>query len=96
MSRHAAFKFILFVAGDTENSALALANLSAFCRTRLPNRHEIEVVDVIRQPKRAMKEGIFMTPTLVKTSPSPVRIIVGTLSDTHTVLEVLGLGDVAA
>jgi circadian clock protein KaiB len=96
MSRHAAFKFILFVAGDTENSALALANLSAFCRTYLANRHEIEVVDVIRQPKRAMKDGIFMTPTLVRTAPSPQRKIVGTLSDTHTLLQVLGLGDLAA
>jgi circadian clock protein KaiB len=96
VSRRAAFKFILFVAGDTENSALALGNLSAFCRTHLPNRHEIEVVDVIRQPKRAMKDGIFMTPTLVKAGPSPVRRIIGTLSEPHILLQVLGLGDLAA
>jgi circadian clock protein KaiB len=62
----------------------------------LPNRHEIEVVDVIRQPKRAMKDGIFMTPTLVKAAPFPVRKIVGTLSETHNLLQVLGLGDLAA
>ena len=91
MSRRTLFKFRLYVAGETENSAEAISNLSAFCRTRLPNRHEIEVVDVLRDPQRAMKDSVFMTPTLVKLSPSPVRQIVGTLSESHTLLQVLGL-----
>ena len=82
MSRHAMFKFRLFVAGDTQNSALALANLTGLCRAHLPNQYEIEIVDVLREPKRAMAEGIFLTPTLVKCAPSPVRKIVGTLSET--------------
>ena len=91
MSRRTILKFRLFVAGDTQNSAEAIANLSAFCRIHVPNRHEIEVVDVLREPQRAMKDGVFMTPTLVKLSPSPVRQIVGTLSETHILLQVLGL-----
>jgi hypothetical protein len=32
-----------------------------------------------------------MTPTLVKLGPAPVRRIVGTLSETSTVLRTLGL-----
>jgi hypothetical protein len=32
-----------------------------------------------------------MTPTLVKIAPSPVRIIVRTLSNTHIVTQTLGL-----
>ena len=59
------------------------ANLDALCRTHLPDRHEIEVVDVFREPKRALADGIFMTPTLVKLAPPPVRRIVGTLSQTQ-------------
>jgi circadian clock protein KaiB len=96
MSRHTTLKFRLFVAGDTQNSAEAIANLSAFCRKHLPNRHEIEVVDVLREPQRAMKDSVFMTPTLVKLSPSPVRQIVGTLSEPNTLLQVLGLRALAA
>ena len=96
MSRRTRFKFRLFVAGDTQNSTEAIANLSAFCRKHLPNRHEIEVVDVLREPQRAMKDSVFMTPTLVKLSPSPVRQIVGTLSEPHTLLQVLGLRTLAA
>lgn len=85
------FKFRLYVAGDALNSAQARANLSALCRAHLAGRHEIEVVDVFREPKRALADGIFMTPTLIKLAPLPVRTIVGTLSQTQTVLQALGL-----
>jgi circadian clock protein KaiB len=96
MSRPAIFKFRLYIAGDTENSVQALANLSVLCETRLPNRFEIDVVDVLREPTRALSDSVFMTPTLVKLAPSPVQRIVGTLSDSGRVLQVLGLRTLAA
>jgi circadian clock protein KaiB len=92
VSRPATFKFRLYVAGDTQNSAQAVANLTALCRAHLPERHEIELVDVLRDPKRALTDGVFMTPTLVKLAPSPSRTIVGTLSQTEPLLHALGLG----
>jgi circadian clock protein KaiB len=85
------FKFRLYVAGDALNSSQALSNLGALCREYLPDRHEIEVVDVFREPKRALADAIFMTPTLVKLAPVPVRIIVGTLSQRQPLLQALGL-----
>ena len=90
------FKFRLYIAGDAPNSAQALANLTALCRERLPDRHAIEVVDVYLEPKRALADGIFMTPTLVKLAPFPPRKIVGNLSQTQTVLRALGLETLAA
>ena len=95
MSRSALFKFRLYVAGDALNSAQARANLTALCRAHLAGRHEIEVVDVFREPKRALADAVFMTPTLIKLAPLPVRTIVGTLSQTETVLQALGLDTVA-
>ena len=91
MSRQIKFKFRLYIAGDTPNSAQAVANLKMICRVNLPDRHEIEIVDVFREPKRALAAGIFMTPTLVKLSPLPVKTIVGTLTQTETVLQALEL-----
>jgi circadian clock protein KaiB len=92
MSRRARFKFRLYVAGEAQNSSQALANLNALCRTHLAGRHEIEIVDVFREPRRALADGIFMTPTLVKLAPSPApQRIVGTLSQTQPVLQALGL-----
>jgi circadian clock protein KaiB len=91
MSKGVVFRFRLYVAGDAQNSAQAVANLNALCRAHLPDRHDIEIVDVFREPERALAEGIFMTPTLVKLAPAPVRRIVGTLSKTQPVLRALGL-----
>jgi circadian clock protein KaiB len=93
MSRRSVFRFRLYVAGNAQNSLQAVANLNAICRAHLADRHEIEVVDVFGEPKRALAEGILMTPTLIKLSPSPVRRIVGTLSQTQVVLQTLGLHD---
>jgi circadian clock protein KaiB len=90
------FKFELYVAGDAQNSTLAVANLNAFCRKHHLDRQDIEVVDVFREPKRALADGIFMTPTLIRSSPSPLRRIVGTLSETQPLLEAFGLAGLAA
>ena len=96
MNKKTVFKFRLYVAGDTQNSAQAVANLTTICRTHLRDRHEIEIVDVFREPKRAMADSIFMTPALVKLAPLPTRKIIGALSQAQPILEALGLDTVAA
>ena len=96
MSKRGIFKFRLYVAEGTQNSTRAVANLSALCREHLLNRHEIEIVDVLREPKRALVDGILLTPTLIKLAPSPIWQIVGTLSQTEIVLRTLGLDPLAA
>ena len=96
MSRSTPYKFRLYVAGNTENSALALANLKALCRDYLAGHFTIEVVDVFREPQRGLSDGVLMTPTLIKLTPGPVKKIIGNLSEGLTVLRTLGLEVVAA
>jgi circadian clock protein KaiB len=91
MSKRPLYRFRLFVAADTMNSAQATSNLLALCKTHLAGCHEIEVVDVFENPERALAEGIRMTPTLLKLTPAPVRRIIGTLVDMDRVLHTLGL-----
>jgi circadian clock protein KaiB len=86
------FTFRLYVAGKAPNSLQAMANLTELCETHLPGRHEIEIVDVCLHPSRALADEIFMTPTLVSLSPYPGCRIVGTLSNTEPILQILGLG----
>lgn len=86
----------LYVAGTAVNSTEALGNLVALCESRLAGRHAIEVVDVFLEPARALSEGIFMTPALVRLAPSPSRTILGNLSHTQKVLTALGLADAPA
>ncbi len=91
MSRPSAFRFRQYLSGNTPNSVQARANLAALCRTHLPGRHEIEIVDISKDPDRALLDGIYMTPSVVKLSPSPTFMIVGTLSRSDSVLQALGL-----
>jgi circadian clock protein KaiB len=51
----------------------------------------LEVVDFLREPQRALADGVIVTPTLVRLAPLPMRKVIGTLRDTLTVLAALGL-----
>ena len=81
----------LYIAGDAPNSTQAIANLEAICREHLKGGHKLEVVDVLKHPLRAMKQGVRVTPTLEKLSPGPIANVVGNLSDKLKVLVALGL-----
>lgn len=85
------FHFQLYVADHASNSMQAVSNLRAICKTHLPNKHHIEIVNVFEEPERALAEMVFMTPTLVVLEPSPVRRLIGNLSETSVVLRTLGL-----
>jgi circadian clock protein KaiB len=91
MRKAAHYKFRLYVAGDGPNSAQAISNLTALCRDHLAQRHEIEIVDVFREPARALTDGVVLTPMLMKLSPGPVRKIIGCLSQTRSALMALDL-----
>lgn len=91
MTDDAVFSFRLYVAGDAQNSARAIANLAALCHARLAGRHRIEIVDVFGHADRALADGIVMTPTLMRLEPGPSRRVIGTLNDADHVLAVLGI-----
>ncbi len=88
---HAGYVFKIYVAGGAPNSVRALANLYVICREHFPNCHQIEVIDVLREPLRALEAGIIVTPTVVKVSPAPLTQIIGNLSEQEEVLRALGL-----
>ncbi len=86
-----AYLFRLYLADGAPSSVRAFANLYAICRKHFPESHRIEVIDVSKEPLRALDASIFLTPTLVKLSPSPEQQIVGDLSEEEEVLRALGL-----
>jgi len=76
----------LYVAGETEKSKTALANLQAICDEHLPGRYQVEVVDLLKNPQLAKGDQIIALPTLVRKLPNPVRKIIGDLSNTERTL----------
>lgn len=93
--RKPAFKLCLYIADHTPNSDTARANLNALCAKYLAGQCEIEIVDVLLHPERAVESGVLMTPTLVKLLPLPERRMVGTLGRREAVMVTLGIEAVA-
>jgi len=81
----------LYVVNSAPNSLLAIANLAAICKEFLKDNFKLEIVDVLEQPLRALADGILVTPSLAKLSPSPAANIVGNLSDKSGVMRALGI-----
>ncbi len=81
----------LYIAGAAPNSMQAIANLEAICAEHLKGGHRLEIVDVLDDPRRAMADGVLVTPSLTKLSPQPAAQVVGNLSDRQGVLLALGL-----
>jgi len=81
----------LYVAGGAPNSVLAIANLAALCRKHLQVNFKLEIIDVLKFPRRALADGVLVTPHLAKLSPAPAARIVGNLSDSGSVRLALGI-----
>jgi circadian clock protein KaiB len=82
----------LYVAGRAPNSVRAIANARAICDEHFASAHELEIVDLLEHPNRALADGIVVTPTLLKLSPLPVQRVVGSLTDTGQLLLALSIG----
>ena len=76
----------LYVAGQTAKAIAAFANLKTICEAELKGRYEIEVIDLLENPKLAREDQIVALPTLVRKLPPPLRKVIGDLSDTERVL----------
>jgi circadian clock protein KaiB len=81
----------LYVAGQTPKCVAAFANLKKICAEFLEDRYQIEVIDLLDNPKLARGDQIIAIPTLVRNLPEPVRKIIGDLSNTEKVLVGLDL-----
>ena len=81
----------LYISNNAPNSLRAISNLGAICKEYLKDKFKLEIIDVLEYPLRALADGILVTPSLAKISPSPAAKIVGNLSDKSNVLHALGI-----
>lgn len=81
----------LYVAGMTPATHGAIENLERILGQHLGRGFSLEVVDLVEHPALAEREQILATPTLVRSSPAPLRKIVGDFSNTEKVLSGLDL-----
>ena len=80
------YQLRLYVAGQSARSLAAVSNLKRLCEVHLCGRYAIEVIDLLEQPHLAKADDILAIPTLVRRLPSPIRKIIGDLSNVDRVL----------
>src|SRR5215211_341386 len=85
------FDLRLYVAGHTPKAIRAFANLRKICDEHLAGRYRIEVIDLLENPQLGRGDQILAVPTLVRRLPSPIKKIIGDLSNTERVLVGLDL-----
>ena len=84
----------LYVAGDAPNSTRARANLRRLLNDVDPARYQLEVIDCLAEPLRALGDGVLVTPTLMRVQPEPSQTVVGTLSALDRVADALEIDDI--
>ena len=85
------FDLRLYVAGQTPKAVRAFANLRTICDEHLAGRYRIEVIDLLEDPQLGRGDQILALPTLVRKLPTPIKRIIGDLSNVERVLVGLDL-----
>jgi len=78
---HGRWSLTLYVNGASPNSIRAIEEVRHICDAELSGNVDLEIIDVQQQPTLIVRDQIVAAPTLVKRLPSPLRRIVGDLSD---------------
>jgi circadian clock protein KaiB len=83
------YALCLYVAGLTHRSTLAIERIRAICERHLAGRYKLTLIDLYLHPEAAREAQVVVAPTLIKQSPSPVRLFIGDMADEKKIL--LGL-----
>ncbi len=88
---HAVQEFVLrlYVAGNSPNSLKARNNLHNWVSANADKNIKTEIVDVLTHRELALEDGVLLTPALVRLHPPPMLRIIGDLSNTTLVSELL-------
>jgi circadian clock protein KaiB len=76
----------LYVTGQSPNRVRAIENLRCVCEGHNPGQYQIEVVDLLENPRLAVQGQTLAVPTVVRKPPMPIKKLVGDLSDIDRLL----------
>lgn len=81
----------LYVAGSSPRSLRAIQNVKRVCEAEFPGRYKLEVIDIYKQPFRAIQDQIIAIPTLIRRTPGFLRRLIGDMSETVSLRKGLDL-----
>lgn len=81
----------IYIAGDTQQTRITIENIKRICSKFPKGDCKVDVVDVKKDPKIAIRDQIFAIPTLVRLSPNSTQQYIGNLSSLDNVIRFLRL-----
>ncbi len=90
-SGSARWRLTLYVNGASPRSAEAIVTVRTICDEDLAGLVDLTVVNAADHPAMVLEDHILALPTLVKHAPTPLRHLVGQLTDVKRVREALDL-----
>jgi hypothetical protein len=80
---------VLYVSPMSRYSLMAKRNCDELLKRVDPRAVHFEVCDISEHPERGDDDGVYYTPVLVKRRPLPCTHVVGDLSNTHVLVDLL-------
>ena len=84
----------LYVTSWEPRSTAAMSYLKTLCDQRLPGTYRIQIVDLVKSPRRSVEDQILAIPTVVRRFPLPERRVIGTLSNADAAAAALEMSGV--
>ena len=88
------YSWKLYVTDEVGKSVRALANVKKLAAELEQDRHELEIVDILKEPEMAAEDHIIAVPALIKKLPLPVRKVIGDLYGRESVINALSMAEI--
>jgi circadian clock protein KaiB len=69
--------FKIFVAGLSPRNKQLISAFQEVCSDKLKHKHQIEIIDILKNSREAEVQRVLATPTIVRQKPSPEKRIIG-------------------
>ena len=92
MGPESVYKLFLYVATQVAHGTdPVVKNVTDSLRALCGDRYDLQIIEVVKNPKDAVDNGILFTPTLVRVLPEPKKRVVGNFLDPEKVMAALKL-----
>jgi len=88
-SEQIGYIFRLFISGSNNTAEQTLGHIHQLLEEGLTSPYTLKVIDICQNPEQALIHQIFVTPTLIRVAPNPIKRIVGQFDDIPRILKII-------
>lgn len=82
-------KLRIYITGKDPKTKKDVEHIKHILEERVSGQYSLEVLDVLENSRQALEDNIFVTPTILRSSPLPQKKIIGDIRVTGRMLQLL-------